>query len=402
MTQAFVFDCLRTPRGAGKASGALSGVPATHLLAGLLRELAVRTTLDIERIGEAIIGCVTQAGDQAGNVGKVAALEAGWSDSVPVATVNYYCASSLWAFNAAAARVLAGEGLMVAGGVESMSRVPMASDRPPFLSDPATVQRLRTPPMGVSADAIATLYGILREEAEAYAVQSQQRAAQARVAGHFDRSLVPVRDAAGAVLLAQDETIRADTSLEKLLAMPPYFAEMGAQWADALVHERYPALGAVTHYHHAGNSPAMADGASVVLLGSQAAGASLGLRPRARVIATAVHADEHVLALNGALGATRKALERAGLRVEEIDLFEVNEAFAAPTLVFARAFGIASQKLNVNGGAIALGHAMGATGTTLVGMLVDELERRGLRRGVAAVSGALGLGAAVVIEIIPG
>jgi acetyl-CoA C-acetyltransferase len=402
MTQAFVFDCLRTPRGAGKPGGALSGVPAPRLLAVLLRELAERASLDTGRVAEAIVGCVTQTGEQAGNVGKVAALEAGWSDAVSVATVNHYCASSLWAFNAAAGRVIAGEDLVVAGGVESMSRVPMASDRPPFLGDPATVQRLRTPPMGVSADAIATLYGILREEAEAYAVQSQQRAAQARAEGRFDRSLVPVRDANGVVLLAQDETIRANASLEKLLAMAPYFAEMGAQWADALVLERYPALGSVTHFHHAGNSPAMADGASVVLLGSPAAGASHGLRPRARVVATAVHSDEHVLALNGALGATRRALERAALRVEEIDLFEVNEAFAAPTLVFARAFGIPSQKLNVNGGAIALGHAMGATGTTLVGTLVDELERRGLRRGVAAVSGALGLGAAAVIEIVPG
>jgi len=402
MPDAFVFDCLRTPRGAGKRGGALSGVPAARLLAGLLRELAQRARLDTERVGEAIVGCVTQTGEQAGNVGKIAALEAGWSDSVSVATVNHYCASSLWAFNAAAARVLAGEGLMVAGGVESMSRVPMASDRPPFLSDPTTVQRLRTPPMGVSADAIGTLYGILRQEAEMYAVQSQQRAALARAEGRFDRSLVPVRDADGVVLLTQDDTIRADASLDKLLAMPPYFAEMGAQWADALILERYPALGSVTHYHHAGNSPAMADGASIVLLGSLEAGGSLGLRPRARVIATAIHADEHVVALNGALGATRKALERAGLRVEEIDLFEVNEAFAAPTLVFARAFGIPPQKLNVNGGAIALGHAMGATGTTLVGMLVDELERRGLRRGVAAVSGALGLGAAVVLEIVPG
>ncbi|HSW33264.1 MAG TPA: acetyl-CoA C-acyltransferase, partial [Steroidobacteraceae bacterium] len=225
MTQAFIFECLRTPRGAGKPGGALSGVPAAGLLAGLLRELAGRASLDTGRVSEAIIGCVTQTGEQAGNVGKVAVLEAGWCDSVSVATVNHYCASSLWAFNTAAARVLAGEGLMVAGGVESMSRVAMASDRPPFLSDPATVQRLRTPPMGVSADAIATLYGILREEAEAYAVQSQQRAAQARAEGRFDRSLVPVRDSAGTVLLSQDETIRASTTLEKLLAMSPYFAE---------------------------------------------------------------------------------------------------------------------------------------------------------------------------------
>ena len=402
MAQAFILDCLRTPRGAGKPGGALSVVPPVQLLAGLLRALAERTGLDTGRVGEAIIGCVTQTGEQAGNVGKVAVLEAGWEDSVSVATVNHYCASSLWALNTAAARVLAGEDLMVAGGVESMSRVPMASDRPPFLIDPATVQRLRTPPMGVSADAIATLYGILREEAEAYALQSQQRAAQASADGHFDRSLVPVRDSAGNVLLTRDETIRSGTTLEKLLAMSPYFAEMGAQWADALILDRYPALGSVTHYHHAGNSPAMADGASVVLIGTRAAADSLGRLPRARIVATAVHADEHVLALNGALGATRKALELAGLRIEEIDLFEVNEAFAAPTLVFARAFGIPPQKLNVNGGAIALGHAMGATGTTLVGMLVDELERRGVRRGVAAVSGALGLGAAVIVEVVPG
>jgi len=402
MNEVLLYDCLRTPRGAGKPGGALSGVPAAALLGGVLRELARRTDLDTSHLGEAIIGCVTQRREQAGNVGKIAAIEAGWSDAVSVATVNHYCASSLWAFNVAAARVAAGDELAVAGGVESMSRVPMASDEPPFIVDPATARRLGAPPMGVSADAIATLHGIHREEAEAYAVRSQQRAAHARDAGHFQRSLVPVLDADGSVLLARDETIRANASVETLLAMPPFFAEMGEQWADALVRARHPALGAVNHIHHAGNSPAMADGASATLLGGTSAADRLGARPRARVLATASHADDRVLALNGALGATRKALGRAGLGVEDIDLFEVNEAFAAPTLAFARELGIHPDRLNVNGGAIALGHAMGATGTTLVGMLVDELERRGARRGVAAVSGALGLGAAVVIESLAG
>jgi acetyl-CoA C-acetyltransferase len=312
--------------------------------------------------------------------------------------VNHYCASSLWAFTAAAARVATGDELAVAGGIESMSRVPMASDRPPFIVDPATVRRLGTPPMGVGADAIATLHGIAREEVEAYAVQSQQRAARAREAGHFDRSLVPVADADGNLLLAQDETIRASASVEKLLTMAPFFAEMGEQWADALVRARHPQLGALNHIHHAGNSPAMADGASVTLLGTATAARHLAVGPRARVLATATHADDHVLALNGALGATRKALQRASLTVADVDLFEVNEAFAAPTLLYQRELRIDAARLNVNGGAIALGHAMGATGTTLVGMLVDELQRRGLKRGVAAVSGALGLGAAVVVE----
>jgi len=402
MTEVLLYDCLRTPRGAGKQGGALSGVPAPSLLGGVLAELVRRTGLETARVGEMIIGCVTQSGEQGGNVGKIAALEAGWSDAVSVATVNHYCASSLWAFNQAAARVAAGDALMVAGGVESMSRVPMASDLPPFIVDPATVQRLCAPPMGVGADAIATLCGIRREEAEAYAVQSQRRAANARDAGHFARSLVPVQAGDGSVLLAHDETIRANASVEKLLSMPPFFAEMGEQWADALVRARHPELGAVDHFHHAGNSPAMADGASVTLLGTAAAARHLGVQPRARVLATASAAADHVLALNGALGATRKALERAGLGVADIDLFEVNEAFAAPTLVYIRDLGIEPERFNVNGGAIALGHAMGATGTTLVGMLADELERRGLRRGVAAVSGALGLGAAVVIETLAG
>jgi len=402
VTEVLLYDCLRTPRGAGKPGGALSGVPAPSLLGGVLAELVRRTGLETARVGEMIIGCVTQSGEQAGNVGKIAALEAGWSDAVSVATVNHYCASSLWAFNQAAARVAAGEDLVVAGGVESMSRVPMASDRPPFIVDPATVQRLGAPPMGVGADAIATLRGIRREEAEAYAVQSQRRAANARDAGHFARSLVPVRADDGSVLLAHDETIRANASIEKLLTLPPFFAAMGEQWADALVRAWHPELGAVDHFHHAGNSPAMADGASVTLLGTEAAARHLGVPPRARVLAAASAADDHVLALNGALGATRKALERAGLDVADIDLFEVNEAFAAPTLVYVRDLGIEPERFNVNGGAIALGHAMGATGTTLVGMLVDELERRSLRRGVAAVSGALGLGAAVVIETLAG
>jgi len=399
MNDVLLYECLRTPRGAGKPGGALSGVPPAILLAGILRELVARTGLDTAAVGEAVFGCVTQVGEQAGNVGKVATLEAGWSDAVSVATVNHYCASSLWAFAAAAARVATGDEVAVAGGVESMSRVPMASDQPPFIVDPATVRRLGAPPMGVSADAIATLHGISREAAEAYAVQSQQRAATAREAGHFTRSLVPVHDANGGVVLAQDETIRAGTSMERLLTMAPFFAEMGEQWADALVRARHPQLGTVNHFHHAGNSPAMADGASVTLLGMPAAARRLAARPRARVLATATHADDHVLALNGALGATRKALQRAGLAVDDMDLFEVNEAFAAPTLLYQRELGIDGGRFNVNGGAIALGHAMGATGTTLVGMLVDELERRGQRRGVAAVSGALGLGAAVVIEM---
>jgi acetyl-CoA C-acetyltransferase len=397
MSQVLLYECLRTPRGAGKPGGALSSVPAAALLGGVMRELVQRTGLDTARLGEAIIGCVTQVGEQAGNVGKVAALEADWSDSVAVTTANHYCASSLWALHAAAAQVARGDDLAVAGGVESMSRVPMASDQPPFLVDTATVQRLGAPPMGVSADAIATLQGISRADAEAWAVRSQQRAAHARESGHFARSLVPVRDAQGQLLLAQDETIRAGAAVEKLLSMAPFFAAMGEQWADALLRARHPELGPVTHYHHAGNSPAMADGASIVLLGGESA-AGLAVRPRARVLATATHADDHVLALNGALGATRHALHRAGLRVQDIDLWEVNEAFAAPTLHFIRSLDIDPERFNVNGGAIALGHAMGATGTTLVGMLVDELERRGTRRGVAAVSGALGLGAAVVVE----
>jgi acetyl-CoA C-acetyltransferase len=402
MNEVLLYDCLRTPRGAGKPGGALSGVPAASLLAGVLRELGRRTRLDAARLGEAIIGCVTQTGEQAGNVGKIAALETGWGERVPVTTVNHYCASSLWAFGAAAARVATGEELVVAGGVESMSRVPLASDQPPFIVDPATVRRLGAPPMGVSADAIATLHGIRREEAEAYAVQSQQRAAHARDAGHFARSLVPVPGSDGSVLLAQDETIRPNASVERLLAMPPFFAEMGEQWADALVRARHPQLGPVDHFHHAGNSPAMADGASASLLGTAAAAGCLGVRPRARVLATATHADDHVLALDGALGATRKALARASLSVADIDLFEVNESFAAPTLLYLRELGIAPDRCNVNGGAIALGHAMGATGTNLVGMLLDELERRGAQRGVAAVSGALGLGVAVVIETLAG
>ena len=402
MRDVYVFEALRTPRGAGRSGGALSGVTPAALLAGLLRELARRTHLETAPVSEAIIGCVTQTGEQGGNVGKSASLEAGWSDAVSVVTVNHFCASSLWAFNMAAARIAAGDEIMVAGGVESMSRVPMASDQPPFLCDPATVQRLRTPPMGVSADAIATLHCIRREEAEAYAVQSQRRAAQARAEGRFSRSLVPVSDGDGRVLLEQDETIRPGASIEKLLTMAPYFAEIGEKWADALVSARYPQLARIQHIHHAGNSPAMADGASVALLGSAAAGAALGLRPRARVLASAIHSDEHVIALNGALEATRRALGRAGLTPDDVNLFEVNEAFAAPTLVYARTLGVSLDRLNVNGGAIALGHAMGATGTTLVGTLIDELQRRGERHGVVAVSGALGLGAAAVIEALPG
>jgi acetyl-CoA C-acetyltransferase len=281
-----------------------------------------------------------------------------------------------------------------------MSRVPMGSDQPPFLVDPATIKRLRAVPMGVSADAIAAQHGLRREEIEEYAVSSQQRAARARAEGRYLRSLVAVRDASGSTLLERDETIREGTTVGKLLSMKPFFAEMGEKWADAIVRSQYPGLAQIEHVHHAGNSPAMADGASVVVLAAENSPAVRGQRPRARVLATAIHADEHVIALNGAIYATRKALERAGLQVGDVDLYEVNEAFGGPTLVFARTLGIGLDQLNVNGGAIALGHAMGATGTTLVGTLLDELERQQLRHGVVAICGALGLGAAAVIERI--
>ena len=393
---AFILDAMRTPRGRGNDKGALKGIKPVELLAQMFAAMQERNRLDTALVGDAVIGCVTQTAGQGANIGRMAALVAGWSDAVSAITVNRYCASGLSAMNFAALQALHADGLAVGGGVEMMSRVPMASDQGALTHDGELQARAGVIPIGVAADVVATLRGYSRERCDEYAFQSQQRAAQARADGRF-LSLVAVKDAAGKALLEQDETPRAATTLAGLAAMQPAFAELGAKGFDQAACGSC-GLAGIVHVHHAGNSPATADGASLVLLGSEAAARRAGLAPRARIVAMADAGGDRFLALTGAVDATRIALSRAKLRADDVALFEVNESFAALMLHYMDEIGVGHQRLNVNGGAIALGHAMGSTGGALAGTLLDELERRKERYGVVAICGAAGVAVATVIE----
>jgi acetyl-CoA C-acetyltransferase len=396
MDPIYILDAVRTPRGRAGQRGSLRGLTPIELLAGLAADLRDRHRLDTERIADAVIGCVGQVGDQGGNVGRLALLAAGWSDRCPVATINRFCASSLTATLMAGMRAGHDDALAVAGGVEMMSRVPLAADHGPITDDPAVPDAHGVVPIAICADAIATLGAIDRASCDAYAASSQQRAALARAEGRF-ASLVTVRDAGGRVVLAEDETIRPDASPERLARLPAAFAELGAAGADAVVARR-TGLDRIEHVHHAGSAPALADGASLVLLASEGAARRAGLRPRARLVAGAEVGSDRTLALTGVVDATRRVLGRAGLGTGDIDLFEINESFAGVMIHVQRALGIDRERLNVNGGAIALGHALGATGAMLLGTALDELERRGGRRAVVAISGAAGLATAALIE----
>lgn len=391
-----ILDTVRTPRGRGSDKGSLKGLKPAELLAQVFDALAARNRLDTASVPDAVIGCVTQTGAQGGNVARMAALVAGWSDAMSAMTLNRLCASGLSAVNFAALQAGDNDSLAVGGGVEMMSRVPMASDRGPLTHDGELQARAGLVPIGIAADLVATLRGYSREDCDQYAFDSQQRAARAREQGYFT-SMIPVKDAAGTTLLAQDETIRAGTTREALAAMQPAFAGLGATGIDAAAAQRL-GTGQVSHVHHAGNSPATADGASLVLLGTEAAAKRAGLRPRARIVAMADAGADRYLALTGAVDATRKALAKAGLAARQVGLFEVNESFAALMLHYMDDMGIERARLNVNGGAIALGHAMGSTGSALVGTLLDELERRDERYGVVSICGAAGVAVATVIE----
>ncbi|MCS6880026.1 MAG: acetyl-CoA C-acetyltransferase [Oscillochloridaceae bacterium] len=399
MPDAFIFDAIRTPRGRGRAGGGLAGVKPVHLLTSLLRELPRRTGLDPAAIEDVILGCVTPVGEQGANIARTAALAAGWDERVPGMQLNRFCASGLEAVNLAAAMVRSGwEHLVLAGGVESMSRVPMGSDGGALMDDPEISQAVGFVPQGIGADLLATLDGFSREELDAFAVESQRRAAAARAAGRFARSIVPVRDPGGQVLLAEDEHIRPDTTLETLAKLPPAFAQLGASGFDAVALRRYPQLTRIEHLHTAGTSSGIVDGAALVLVGSEARGRALGLTPRARIVSAAVVGSEPTIMLTGPAPAARLALERAGLGFDDIDLFEINEAFAAVVLHFQRETGVGPERINVNGGAIALGHPLGATGAMILGTLLDELERRGGRYGLAALCVGGGMGITTIIE----
>ena len=394
---AFIFDAIRTPRGQAKEGGALNSVKPVDLVGGLLKALPERAGANPETIEEVFLGCVTQTGEQGGNIAKTALLRAGWPEAIPAMAVNRYCASALDACVTAANAVEAGQAeLALGGGVESMSRVAILSDQGPYYADREIAVQTKFVPMGEAADYIATLEGVSREEADAYAIQSQQRAARARDDGRF-KSIIPVQTPEGKTV-EHDQAIRGSLTVEKLATLPPIFQELGEKWADAYFLEAYPQFDAVNHIHHVGNSPGMVDGASLVLIGSEAAGKVGGLTPRARIVASASAAADSLTALTGGTHAAQKVMERAGLTMDDIDLVEVNEAFAAPTLCFIRDIGASPEQVNVNGGAIALGHPMGATGGMLIGMLIDELERQNLKRGLVAISGAAGVGTAMVIE----
>jgi acetyl-CoA C-acetyltransferase len=398
MTDALIFDAVRTPRGKGK-NGALHGVKPVDLGAGVLRALAERNRLDTSAVDDVVFGVVSPVGEQGADIARTAVLVADWATRVAGVQVNRFCGSGLEAVNLAAAKVASGfEDLVVAGGVESMSRVPMGSDGGAWVTDPATNRKTGFVPQGVSADLLATLEGFTRTDVDTLASASHARAAEAREKGRSARSLIPVVDRNGIVLLAEDEAIRPETTVERLARLKPSFEFFGDIGFDAVAIDRYPQVERIAHVHTAGNSSQIVDGAAAMLIGSAQAGRSLGLTPRARIVATATLGVEPTLMLTGPAPATRKALDRAGLSLDDIDLFEVNEAFAAVVLKFQRDLGVGADRVNVAGGAIALGHPLGATGCMLLGTLLDELEQRNLQRGVAALCVGAGMGVATIIE----
>jgi len=401
MTDAFIYDHVRTPRGKGKKDGGLHQATPVWLLRGLLQSLQERLALDTSLVDDVVLGCVTPVGEQGADIARTAVLDAGWAESVAGVTLSRFCASGLEAVNLAAAKVAGGfEDMVVAGGVESMSRWTMGSDGGAWFMDPRINQGIAFIPQGVSADLIATLEGFSRQDLDGYALQSHQRAAAARAAGHFAKAIVPVRDIAGLAMLAEDETIRANATLEAMGKLEPSFAAMGAMGFDATALRKYTTVEKIAHVHHAGNASGIVDGAALMLLGSRAAGERAGLRPRARIRAAAVVGSEPTIMLTGPTPACRKALAKAGLQAGDIDLWEINEAFAAVPMKTARDLGVGLDRVNVNGGAIALGHPLGATGCIILGTLLDELERRDRSLGCATLCVGGGMGIATIIERI--
>ncbi len=400
MPDAFIYDAVRTPRGRGKHSGSLHAVKAVDLLATALTAVAERNELDTKLIDDVSIGCVTQVDEQGGCIARPAVLVAGYDESVPALTLNRFCGSGLEAVNGAAGKVGSGFcDLVVAGGVESMSRVTMGSDGGGSLFDPGFALDYGTVPQGISADLLATLNGITRLQADEFAVASQKRAAAAWERRAFDRGVVPVKDMNGITVLDRDEHIRPATTVEGLAKLKAAFEMMGTMYGlDDLTKKRYPHIDAISHIHHAGNASGIVDGAAAVLIGNAEGGQRAGLKPRARIRALASVGDEPVLMLAGPVPSTEKALKRAGMSINDIDLFEVNEAFAAVPLYFMQELGVPHDKVNVNGGAIALGHPLGATGAVLLGTLLDELEARDLTTGCVTLCIGGGMGITTIIE----
>lgn len=401
VTEAFVYDAVRTPRGRGKANGSLHTVKPVSLVVGLLEEIQGRNpTLDPAAVEDIILGCVSPLGDQGGNIARTAALAAGFESAGPGFQLNRFCASGLEAVNSAAQKVRSGwEDLVLAGGVESMSRVPMGSDGGPWANDPETAYATGFVPQGIGADLIATLEGFSRDDVDTFAVESQARAAEAQADGRFEGSLVPVRDINGEVVLSHDEFVRAGTTTDGLGKLKASFAGLSDRAGfGAVALQKYHWIERIEHVHTAGNSSGIVDGAGLVLVASEKAGATHGLTPRARIVSAATVGSEPTIMLTGPAPAARKALAKAGLSVEDIELFEVNEAFASVVMKFMKDLDVPRDKVNVNGGSIALGHPLGATGAMILGTLVDELERRDLRYGLATLCVGGGMGTATIVE----
>ncbi|QGV77604.1 acetyl-CoA C-acetyltransferase [Streptomyces ficellus] len=400
-TEAYVYDAIRTPRGRGKANGALHGTKPIDLVVGLIHELRGRFPgLDPAAIDDIVLGVVEPVGDQGSDIARIAAIAAGLPDTVAGVQENRFCASGLEAVNMAAMKVRSGwEDLVLAGGVESMSRVPMASDGGAWFADPMTNWDTNFVPQGIGADLIATLGGYTRRDVDEYAALSQERAAAAWKDGRFDRSVVPVKDRAGLVVLDHDEHMRPGTTADSLASLKPSFAAVGEMGGfDAVALQKYHWVEKIDHVHHAGNSSGIVDGAALVAIGNKEVGERYGITPRARVVSVAVSGSEPTIMLTGPAPASRKALAKAGLTADDIDLVEINEAFAAVVLRFAADMGLPLDKVNVNGGAIAMGHPLGATGAMILGTLVDELERQDKRYGLATLCVGGGMGIATVVE----
>jgi len=400
MTDTFIFDHVRTPRGRGKADGALHQITPIQLLAQMLTSLRDRSDLDTSLVDDIVMGCVAPVGEQGADIARIAALVAGFAESVPGKQVNRFCASGLEAVNAAAAQVMAGQSdLVIGGGVESMSRVPMGADGGAWSADPQVAWDTYFVPQGIGADLVATIDGYSRETVDEYAAESQRRAANAWDSGAFARSVVPVRDVLGEVVLRRDEHPRPGTTLEDLAKLKPAFAAQGQHAGfDTIALQRYPHIEAIEHVHTGGNSSGIVDGAAAVLIGSKEVGERIGLRPRARIRTFASTGSEPTIMLTGPAPSVRKALRRGGMGVADIDLFEVNEAFAAVVLRFMRDMGVAHDRVNVNGGAIAMGHPLGASGAMILGTVLDELERRNLTTAVVTLCVGAGMGTATIIE----
>ncbi len=401
MAEAYIYDAVRTPRGRGKASGSLHEITPMQLATQVLQAVRDRTGIDTADVDDVVLGCVAPVGEQGSDIARVAVLNADYAQTTAGVQINRFCASGLEATNMAAAKVMAGEAeFAIGGGVESMSRIAMGADGGAWAMDPAVAHKLYFAPQGIGADLIATKYGFSRDDVDAYAIESQKRAARAWSEGRFKKSIVPVKDVIGEVVLDHDEHMRPDADMQSLGSLKPSFLDMGETMPgfDAVALLKYPEVERINHVHHAGNSSGIVDGAAAVLLGNKEIGAKYGLKPRARIRAMASIGSEPTIMLTGPEFVTRKVLKRAGMETSDIDLFELNEAFASVVLRYMQALDISHDKLNVNGGAIAMGHPLGATGAMIVGIVLDELERTGKGTALVNLCVGAGMGTAAIIE----